>query len=65
MLLNIATIGLQELRATVSVYRAGGKKPIERHKTRVKVTEENNFFIIQTPVKYQVSFPAKTSYRHT
>ena len=32
------------LKAIVSLYRAGEKKCIERHKTRVKVTEENKLF---------------------
>ena len=32
------------LKAIVSLYRAGEKKPIERHKTRVKVTEETKLF---------------------
>ena len=32
------------LKATVSLYRAGEEKPIERYKTRVKVAEENKLF---------------------
>ena len=32
------------LKAIVSLYRAGEEKPIERYKTRVKVTEENKLF---------------------
>ena len=32
------------LSSLVSLYSAGEKKPIERHKTRVKVTEENKLF---------------------
>ena len=32
------------LKAIVSLYRAGEKKPIERRKTRVKVTQENKLF---------------------
>ena len=32
------------LKATVSLYRAGEEKAIERYKTRVKVTEENKLF---------------------
>ena len=32
------------LKAIVSLYRVGEKKPIDRHKTRVKVTEENKLF---------------------
>ena len=30
---------IAELRAIVSLYRAGEEKPIERYKTRVKVAE--------------------------
>ena len=32
------------LSSLVSLYSAGEKKPIERHTTRVKVTEENKLF---------------------
>ena len=32
------------LKAIVSLYRAGEKKPKERRKTRVKVTQENKLF---------------------
>jgi len=32
------------LKAIVSLYRAGEEKPIERHKTRVKVAGENKLF---------------------
>ena len=32
------------LKAIVSLYRDGEKKPIERRKTRVKVTKENKLF---------------------
>ena len=32
-----------ELKAKVSLYRAGEVKPIERYKSRVKVAEENKY----------------------
>ena len=32
------------LKVIVSLYSAGEKKPIKRHTTRVKVTEENKLF---------------------
>ena len=43
--LSYGLFAMAVLRAIASLYRAGGKKPIERYKTRVKVAEDNKLFM--------------------
>ena len=49
------------LKATVSLYRAGEERLIERYKTRVKVAEENKLIILVVPKKILSSFLGSAS----